>query len=91
MQVERLPRCEEQVMAVIWKPEGASDLMTTMERVNAEFCHTWKPQTVSTFLRRLVKRGYLSDYRQGRYTYYRPAVGREAYKEAVMEELERLF
>lgn len=91
MKIERLPKCEEQVMSVAWKAEEEIDLRKTMECVNVIFGHTWKLQTVSTFLRRLVKRGYLSERKQGRYTYYRPAVEKEVYKVAVMEEFERLF
>ena len=87
----RLPRCEEQVMSVIWSTEEELDLMQTLERVNKKYGHEWRPQTVSTFLVRLVKKNYLIPRKQGRYTYYRPAVDVENYKREVVQELEFMF
>lgn len=87
----RLSRCEEQVMSVIWNTEEELDLRHTMERVNGKYAHEWKPQTVSTFLARLVKKNFLISRRQGRNTYYRPAVAKEDYTRAAVEELELMF
>ena len=58
--------CERMVMKVVWESEEALDLANVMSRVNEEFSKDWKPQTVSTFLARLVRKGYLSTYRKGR-------------------------
>lgn len=87
----RLSKCEEQVMSVIWNAENELDLMNTLERVNEKYEHEWRPQTVSTFLARLVKKNYLITRKQGRYTYYRPVVAKEDYKRAAVEELEFMF
>ena len=87
----RLSKCEEQVMSIIWSTEEELDLMQTLERVNEKYGHEWKSQTVSTFLVRLVKKNYLIPRKQGRYTYYRPAVNMEDYKRAAEQELEFMF
>ena len=60
MQNKRLPVSEEKVMAVIWEANRALDLSPVKEQVNKKFHMDWRPQTVSTFLRRLVEREFLS-------------------------------
>lgn len=89
--MERAARCEEQVLVIVWESEEAPDLHSVMDRVNSRFHHDWKPQTVSTFLMRLTKKGFLESYRKGRYTYYIPKVSRDEYKCAAVVEMEALF
>lgn len=65
---------EWRLMRVIWtRGETTSTALTqTMtEKVN------WKPATVKTLLRRLVKKGILGTTRQGRAFIYRPLVSEQ--------------
>lgn len=76
---KELSKCEGMVMKVIW---GSGDVLTMQEitvKVNDLFHKTWKTQTVSTYLARLVKKGYLSMERQGRLFYYHPLIAEEDY------------
>ena len=76
---KELSKCEGMVMKVIW---GSGDVLTMQEitvKVNDLFQKTWKTQTVSTYLARLVKKGYLSMERQGRLFYYHPLIAEEDY------------
>ncbi|MCM1092242.1 MAG: BlaI/MecI/CopY family transcriptional regulator [Muribaculum sp.] len=76
---KELSKCEGMVMKVIW---GSGDVLTMQEitvKVNDLFHKTWKTQTVSTYLARLVKKGYLSMERQGRLFYYHPLIAGEDY------------
>lgn len=66
-------------MKVIWDSEEDLALQDVMDGVNGENGKNWKPQTVSTFLARLVKKGFLNVYRKGRYSYYPPLVSKEEY------------
>lgn len=50
----------------------APDLKSTIVELNGKYKKDWKPQTVSTFLSRLVKKGLLITARKGRYSYYTP-------------------
>lgn len=83
----KLSECEEQVMIVIWNSKEAPDLQMALKDVNVRFEHEWKPQTVSTFLARLVKKGYLSMERRGRYCYYTPTVSLEEYRSEKMKSV----
>lgn len=77
--MEELTNCEVLVMKVIW---GSSDAMSVQEitgAVNAAYHKDWKVQTVSTFLSKMVKKGYLDMQRQGRYFFYYPLVTERAY------------
>ena len=46
---------------------------------------------VSTFLARLVKKSFLTVYRKGRYSFYQPAVSKEDFWKATVQENARFF
>lgn len=78
-------------MKIIWDSTEDLALQEVMNGVNHENGKEWKPQTVSTFLSRLVKKGFLSMYRKGRYCYYQPLVSKDEFWRATMEENARFF
>ena len=65
-----LSKSEKEVMSVIFTKEEEMRLKDIVDAVNQKFEHSWKPQTVSTFLARMIKKNYLTTYRKGRYTFY---------------------
>lgn len=69
-----LSRCEKEVLSVIYDSEERLGLKEVVELVNEKYNHAWRPQTVSTFLNRAVKKGYLKGYRKGRQILYIPSV-----------------
>lgn len=87
----RITECEEIVMAAVWKLGVPQDLMTIVNYVNEEFGETWKPQTVSTFLSRLKKKGYLDAYDKGRYRYYFSTITKDEYVQKKIRVLTDLF
>ena len=91
MDVTNISACERLVMKVIWDSSEDLALQEIMGGVNSENNKCWKPQTVSTFLTRLVKKGFLSLYRKDRYCYYQPLVQKSDYWKATMEENARFF
>lgn len=86
-----LSECEEMVMTIVWDSDSAPDLAETRKRVNVKFGKTWKPQTVSTFLTRLVRKGFLTSYRKGRYAYYEPVVKKDEYCAAEITRIADLY
>lgn len=90
-EIKRLPECEELVMSIIWGSETPQSLKTILVDVNARYGKEWKPQTVSTILCRLVKKGFLTSYRKGRYTYYVPLIEQEEYFESQLLRISELF
>ena len=80
MTLENLTDCEQLVMKTVWDAAEELSLMEIMQRVNDKYHKEWKPQTVSTFLARLVRKGYLRHYRQGRVFFYQILVPIEEYK-----------
>ncbi len=79
MELQGLTNCETLVMKTVWDAERELDLADITLRVNEAYDKEWKPQTVSTFLARLVKKGYLKNYRQGRVFYYQILVPQKEY------------
>ena len=80
MTLENLTDCEQLVMKTVWDAADELSLMEVMQRVNDKYHKQWKPQTVSTFLARLVRKGYLKHYRQGRVFFYQILVSLDEYK-----------
>ncbi|MGN0349749.1 MAG: BlaI/MecI/CopY family transcriptional regulator [Roseburia sp.] len=91
MDANSISNCEKQVMKVIWDTPEEMALQEIMTKVNAENGKEWKPQTVSTFLARLVRKNFLTVYRKGRYSYYQPAISKKEYWKATMKENARYF
>lgn len=76
---EHLTDCEEMIMKTVWDAEKELGLMDITREVNETCKKNWRPQTVSTFLARLVRKGYLKHYRQGRSFLYQILIPREKY------------
>jgi predicted transcriptional regulator len=83
---KKLTECELLVMKAVWDSEEDLSLMEIRERVNTQRHKAWKPQTVSSFLARLCKKGYLNTYRKGRQFFYEVQVPLERYKERLAWE-----
>ena len=82
-----LSKSEKEVMSVIFTKEEEMRLKDIVDAVNQKFEHSWKPQTVSTFLVRMIKKNYLTTYRKGRYTFYTPAQKHELLIENELKDL----
>lgn len=85
MGIQSLTNCETLVMKTVWDAERELDLADITQRVNEVYDKEWKPQTVSTFLARLVKKGYVRHYRQGRVFYYQILIPQKEYLETMAE------
>lgn len=83
---EKLTECEQQVMKVIWDSGAELSLMEIVRSVNDKYHKEWKQQTVSTFLARLARKGYLRHYRQGRVFLYQVLVPFAVYRQQVTKE-----
>lgn len=77
--MEELTNCETLVMKVIWNSEEALSIQEITNAVNTAYQKEWKVQTVSTFLSKMVKKGYLNMQRKGRYFFYYPLITEEEY------------
>ena len=84
--MEKLSDSEEIVMRCIWdakEPIGLVDIMEACRGYDRE----WKQQTVSTFLNRLIQKGYVQARRQGRSYMYSALVDQEVYLDRRMSGL----
>lgn len=81
-----MTECECYVMKCVWDTENDMSLLEITDMVNQKYVKSWKPQTVSTFLGRLVAKGYLEMYRKGRRFFYHPYVELEQYKMQMVAE-----
>jgi len=73
----RLSETELEVMEVIWKlasPATVTQLLDVFDRKD------WKASTVSTILKRLIEKGFLTKSMNGKVNYYNPAITLDQYK-----------
>lgn len=87
----KISECEEQIMIVIWTCDIDPCMKSIRVEANSRFGHEWAPQTVSTFLSRLVKKGFLTSEKKGLYTYYTPAVSKEQYVKEKLQDLAEMY
>ena len=76
-ELEPLTDSEEIVLEVIYSSDDDLSLNDVRDACNSKYDKAWAPQTVSTFLGRIARKGYLEYYRQGRVFYYKPLITRE--------------
>lgn len=86
-EIKRLPEAEEMVMAIVWRANEDLGMEEIRKKVNEKNHKEWKPQTVSTFLTRLRRKGYLTFYRKGRYMFYQPKISLEDYRKFMIDTI----
>ena len=84
--LEDLSRCEQKIMTEIWRM-GSADSRMLVEVMEKKGCF-WKIQTISTFLSRLVNKGYLDAHKKGRNFFYTPRVDKHLYASKLQSEYE---
>lgn len=78
--MEGLSSCELMIMKLIWSREEELVLHQIVAMANETYGRDWNPNTVSTFLSRLVRKGYIAGYKKSRYYFYHIIITEEAYK-----------
>ncbi len=86
MRAKEITECEKVVMKCVWDSPHELSMQEITEMVNTQHGKSWKTQTVSTFLARLVKKDYLKMYRKGRCFYYQALVDKEEYQDDVLRD-----
>lgn len=77
---QALTASETLVMKCLWDAEEEMSLANILEEVNRIYHKDWKYQTVSTFLAKLVQKGFICPQRDGHRVLYKIIVEQEKYK-----------
>lgn len=88
MIIEKLTESEELIMRAVWDCRTEPELSDVVKRVVTVYGKDWKPQTVSTFLAKLVGKNYLRLQRNGKIYTYKILVNESQYNK---EQLKRLY
>ena len=70
----RLPDTELEIMKVIW--ENGATLSTSEIKASLEEQRPWNVSALQTLLNRLIDRGFLESYKEGKNRFYTPLVAR---------------
>ena len=73
-------------MKCVWDIGDGARLSRIMTLANDKYGKEWKPQTVSTFLGKLVRKGFVEQYRDGRYFYYRILIDKHTYRTQMIRD-----
>ena len=87
MKIKELPASELTVMKIIWDVKRPIQMGEIYQLAVEQYGKDWKYQTVSTYLRSLVKRGFLDMEPKGRGFDYTPRISEDEYLRAAMGEL----
>jgi predicted transcriptional regulator len=87
MKIEKLTEAEEVVMRAIWDIGKEPVLSEVMEQVTGFYEKDWRPQTVSTFLAKLVRKKYLRLQRNGKIYTYKILISAEDYNREQLKSL----
>ena len=80
MEIKALTESEKITMKCVWDLGDGTRLAHILALANEKYGKDWKSQTVSTFLGKLVLKGYLDQYRDGRYFCYRILISKSDYR-----------
>lgn len=86
MQIEKLTESEELVMKAIWDCKHEPVLSDVVDRTVDFYGKDWKPQTVSTFLSKLVRKNFLKLQRNGKIYTYKVLVKEDAYRRKLYKQ-----
>lgn len=75
-----LTASETLVMKCIWSTSQELSLADIFEMVNKQYHKNWKYQTVSTFLAKLVQKGFVRTRREGHRILYQVLITEEDYR-----------
>ena len=90
--MQELTKTEEIIMLTIWKMDKDISLSSVMKVINYEpRAKAWRPQTVSTYFRKLVDKKYIKMIRNGKEYTYKPLITKEKYCEHQLNDLLHYF
>ena len=75
--IVRLPDTELEIMKVIW--ESGKTLSTSEVKSLLECSRPWNVSALQTLLNRLIDRGFLESYKEGKNRYYTPLIEEKEY------------
>ena len=76
-EIMRLPDTELEIMKVIW--ESGETLSTSEVKALLERSRPWNIAALQTLLNRLIDRGFLESYKEGKNRFYTPMVAEKDY------------
>ncbi|MCI5680310.1 MAG: BlaI/MecI/CopY family transcriptional regulator [Bacteroidales bacterium] len=76
-EIMRLPDTELEIMKAIW--ESGKTLSTSEVKALLERNRPWNVSALQTLLNRLIDRGFLESYKEGKNRFYTPLVEEDAY------------
>ena len=86
MRAKPLTESEKITMKCVWDIGDGARLSRIMTLANDKYGKEWKPQTVSTFLGKLVRKGFVEQYRDGRDFDYRILIDKHTYRTQMIRD-----
>jgi len=87
----KLTECEEMILSILLNSDDDLTLTEIMEKAKSRFQKEWKMQTVWTLLARMELKGYISSYKVGRYSHYKPEIKLCDFREQKFREMRELL
>lgn len=91
MKIDELPISELTIMKIIWDADQPMQLADIYAQTKDVYKKAWRYQTVSTYIRSLVRRGFLHMKQNGRAYDYTSAISEEEYLKSLMEYMAKFW
>ena len=82
-----LSDAEYEIMEFLWEQKESSTLQDVIAYCTNEKHHTWKQQTIYTFLTRLEHKGAVTAVKRGHKRYYSASMSMDAFKKKATHQL----
>lgn len=82
-----LSEAESEIMEFLWQQEDEVILQDVIGYCNDEKGHTWKQQTIYTFLTRLEQKGAVTAQKRGQKRYYSASMSYDEFKKTAIDRM----
>lgn len=87
MGIFNLSNAEREIMEFLWTLEETATLQDVIRYCNEEKHHTWKQQTIYTFLTRLEQKGAVTAQKRGQKRYYSASMSYDEFQKTAIDRM----
>lgn len=85
--IQDLSKCEKMIMRVIWDADTDISIQELRNNVKSQFDKDYARSTITTLVKRLKVKGFITTYHQGKCAYIKPQISREEYLDYYLAEI----
>lgn len=89
--INDLSACEKMVMRVVWDAAFDISIQELQNNVRDQFDKDYARSTITTLVKRLKVKGFITTYHQGKCAYIKPKISREEYLDVYFDDIVKFW